>query len=473
MFVLSEMSPARRITLLAAVPLLVLSSSGLTAELMFDRTSALKYALTVGAAMIAIAAALAPQPLLVFVALLVVAAPVATFEVDLVGVRVSAVVALLMLTAVPVFLGLGKRVGPTALGRAGCFAAVLIAVPIAAGPDISEALYVPAVIAVVAFYCARASVLPGGTSVVLISSLISLMTQAALAVWEYATGQQINLYGGAEARAAGYFFDFQTQPRPTGTFFDPISLGTVLAPVLPLGVAAVLLLVHHRRRLAAMATASAVILVGCGLSLTLSRMPSIGALVGIATVLVLVPRRLRWPAVAQTGAVLGVLVAMAVSVGGPSLLLRATSVTDPTANGVVTADGDRDRVGFWHVALEAGFDHPLAGVGVGHLNQLLVARAPDANVYTHAHSTYLQIFAECGVLGLAAIAIIGAGFLRDLARVWRRSPVLAAGLAGAATAVSVAALTDVVVIRYVAVAAALAPLLGLVAGLASRQSADG
>lgn len=51
------------------------------------------------------------------------------------------------------------------------------------------------------------------------------------------------------------------------------------------------------------------------------------------------------------------------------------------------------RIGYWKDALGVIREHPLAGVGIGNFN---------LNVSRYAHNSYLQIWAEAGILGLTA-----------------------------------------------------------------------
>jgi O-antigen ligase len=89
----------------------------------------------------------------------------------------------------------------------------------------------------------------------------------------------------------------------------------------------------------------------------------------------------------------------------------------------------------------------------------------------HAHSTYLEVAAEAGLLGVVALAILLSALVRDVWRGLRAERALVAGMAGAAVAMLVGWLSDYT-IRYSAVAVTAAALLGAIAA-AGRGRAHG
>jgi hypothetical protein len=466
---LSRLEPRQMAILVLAAPIILLSTSGWTEWFIFASPSLTKYLVCVAIPLLTTGVLLAPDPFLVFVAAVVFLAPVATFTVSFMGVSFAALVIACLLAAIPVLLGSTGPVGTSAFGRSLPFVGVLAAVPVALGTDIWEYITVAVAAAAVGYFCAKAVQRPGGLATVVVSSLAALAVQAAVAIWEYQTRSEFDLYSGASPRPTDYFFAFQSQSRPTGTFNDPISLGTSLMAAAPVGLAVACLLLERKRRLAATVTMASVAVVGVGLALSLSRMAALGVLASIVVIVVLAPGMAR-PRVARLAVSMlaGVLLA-AIVLGGSSLVERASSLSDPTGADVVTAEGDRTREQLWQAAVHVGLEHPLAGVGVGNLNSELLARVPGSGEFTHAHSVYLQIFSEAGFAGLAALTILMVALIRDLRRARRLAPLLTAGLAGAAVALGVAAVTDVVMIRYVAVVATIAPIFGLVAGLAGQD----
>ena len=166
------------------------------------------------------------------------------------------------------------------------YAMVLLLVPVALGVQpLHEVLYVLAFLDI-AWLCGKVGGLyPDGRLLVVLFFVGSASLQALVALAQYVTGNAFNLYGGAGSAtysAQSYFFNYGTTARTTGTFFDPISLGNVLAMALPLALLLVLRSqLPGRVRLAA--AAAGVILVG-GLAVSLSRASWIAAAVGVIAV---------------------------------------------------------------------------------------------------------------------------------------------------------------------------------------------
>jgi O-antigen ligase len=83
---------------------------------------------------------------------------------------------------------------------------------------------------------------------------------------------------------------------------------------------------------------------------------------------------------------------------GAVLLVSAAAVGALVVKGPTLARsraGDEPRSALWSAALEAGSARAAFGVGLGRFRT-------DATLF--AHNEYLQVFAEAGVTGLAAIA---------------------------------------------------------------------
>lgn len=89
-------------------------------------------------------------------------------------------------------------------------------------------------------------------------------------------------------------------------------------------------------------------------------------------------------------------------------------------------------------------DHPVFGVGAGHFQPFYsvdyqrkaAGPAPGEPTPLYAHSLYLQLGAELGVLGLAAFLAIFVHQLRELARARRRWMDARPDLADVATALA-------------------------------------
>ena len=151
-------------------------------------------------------------------------------------------------------------------------------------------------------------------------------------------------------------------------------LGLVAAPV----IAAVLILSTARGAwLAALAVAAALILVGR-------------------------PRR-ALPALAAAAAT----VAFAFVIR-PDLRAHATGMFLPGGENV-------GRVGIYRTNFEIVHDHPVLGLGFGRYKRAAAPyydRHPEADRRSHAHSNYLHMAAEAGLVGLAAFARLWAQVLR-------------------------------------------------------------
>ncbi len=73
------------------------------------------------------------------------------------------------------------------------------------------------------------------------------------------------------------------------------------------------------------------------------------------------------------------------------------------------------RVGIYRANFEIIHDHPVLGLGFGRYKRAATPyydRHPEADRRSHAHSNYLQIAAEAGLVGLAAFAFLWAQALR-------------------------------------------------------------
>jgi O-antigen ligase len=131
------------------------------------------------------------------------------------------------------------------------------------------------------------------------------------------------------------------------------------------------------------------------------------ATVPMAAALVLMTRGRRavWSLVAL--AALGGLIIVA----SPALRARA-------AGSFATTGLNAGRIGIWRANLDIVREHPVFGLGFGRYRAAALPyyeRHPDADRRSHAHSNYLQLAAEAGLLGLAAFALV---FATALLRGW-------------------------------------------------------
>ena len=134
--------------------------------------------------------------------------------------------------------------------------------------------------------------------------------------------------------------------------------------------------------------------------------------------IVLSTARGAWLATLAVGGVLVLLaggrralrVGALIGVAAAAFLVRADLRTQ--ASGMFATGGEnRGRIEIYRANLDIIHDHPLLGLGFGRYREAAgpyYDRHPDADRRSHAHSNYLQIAAEAGLVGLAAFALLWA-----------------------------------------------------------------
>lgn len=76
-----------------------------------------------------------------------------------------------------------------------------------------------------------------------------------------------------------------------------------------------------------------------------------------------------------------------------------------------------DRLELWKTAFRIFIDHPIIGAGTGMFEKLLYTYGPkggysEGMIHLHAHSTYLEVLSEMGIIGLVSfIALLISGIL--------------------------------------------------------------
>lgn len=122
----------------------------------------------------------------------------------------------------------------------------------------------------------------------------------------------------------------------------------------------------------------------------------------------------------RASAALGTLVAvlaLAAFLGGARLLWA--QLDSPSHEG-----SDEAHVAYWQAALSAIGGHPLAGTGPGTFGGdfLIYSReTPPQQPMPHAHNSFLNAFAELGLLGMVSIASIAVGMILYFWRAWKRA----------------------------------------------------
>jgi O-antigen ligase len=75
------------------------------------------------------------------------------------------------------------------------------------------------------------------------------------------------------------------------------------------------------------------------------------------------------------------------------------------------------RLSLWEHAIDFFRANPITGVGLDHYKGLIPAGVPDAGkTFYDAHSLYLNVAAQMGLLGLSALALIIFGFIREFSK---------------------------------------------------------
>ena len=154
-----------------------------------------------------------------------------------------------------------------------------------------------------------------------------------------------------------------------------------------------------------------------------------GAFLGFAAFLlfVLLGQRKRGRAIALTVAIAGVLV----SIAPPDVLDRVFALRRIEQTGTVAAADEegsaRQRYEIWKVARTIVAEHPIVGVGLGaypgeHARYALRSNFdPTARGRRDTHSTYLNVAAETGLVGLAIFIASYLGTLISIERIRRRA----------------------------------------------------
>lgn len=227
--------------------------------------------------------------------------------------------------------------------------------------------------------------------------------------------------------------------RITGPSLEPLYFANYL--LLPMLTAAAFLI--GTRGKGRIRLVGLLALVGVVLVLTLAR----GAFLGLAAGLLLIGvrywRSLLHPKVIVTGLAV---VAITASAAVWLLLQTAQGTESPLEAfgrqlGVTGHDvSSQQRIGTVEAAAELVREYPITGVGVGnfgHYYQDPRTTAGDEQVSQTVHNQPFETLVETGVIGLAALALVGFVLLKRTIEAWRkvRGAFLTAALAGSAAAV--------------------------------------
>jgi O-Antigen ligase len=464
-FPADEWHRLRLVTFVLACAGLALAGSGVMATAIFHQPTTIKYAVTVVSFGFLALLTTVREPFRLLVGIAVFVAPIDSVF-TLQGAQLTPLLVIDLLAVLVAMPRLGTG-GSRLKLAAGAFALLLL--PAVAQADVPGRWLVWLAVTVVTGWLVFLVALESkGVRYVVRAMVISAVFQAVIAIYEFRTKHQLNLYGASGSQAAGghTFFLYGSLLRPSGTLPDPIGLGQVLALYLPLMIAYAATLRRVSRCALVVCTAG---LVGLALSLSLSRMSIVGGGVGMLLTLVALPSRGRWRVGSLVTVVASLVITLAFGLGGSSLRARFDSILHPTAAHVRTAAGDVARTHIWTAALHIGEANAAAGVGLGNIRLSFPRFGVPVNAGVNAQNTPLQFFAEAGLPGLIALLLVLLAAFRDLGYAFRDERVWAAGCLGALTATLVTWSTDVEV-RLVPVSATVAVLLAVIAALAARRA---
>jgi O-antigen ligase len=439
------------------------STTGIVESTLFDQPSLRKYLLTVLGCLFAALLVIVADPARLLTAVLVFALPFSGYKTTFGGVQVTLLTLLAALALAALAFTRPAAWRPTRMAAWSVVALLLLVVPFALGQHRSEPLKALATMLAIGWLVAAVG--RGGGARLLAGAFVASATlQSLIAVWEYKTGHLISVYGSAGTRSfdQNYFFNVDHVNRPVGTFFDPNSLGNMLAVALPFALW--LAMRPNARRGERLLAGAAGCVVAAGLVLTLSRMSWIAAAAGVLIAAALLPRRHRARALIGVATIATVTLLVASATAGPTLVHRAQSILSPTSRQTATAQGDELRKHIWSATYAVWREQPLLGTGFGELTPALVRRRPEITLQGHAHSVYLGVLGQAGIVGaIALLTFLGASLRAGLAG-RRRDPLLAGAVLGAFVAVLVVWTTDYT-IRYEPVAGVFGVVFGFLAAL--------
>src|SRR5690242_9591839 len=282
----------RQILVLLAGLVALVGAAGITEAHVFHQPSTLKYAVTIVGPLFIGTLLMSRDPITMVGALLIFAAPFAGFSMTFKGTHVPLLAPVFLVGIAVAVLAERPVTRRPALAAAGAFALVTFVLPVIQSPARSDTLVVLASLFFGAYLASVASSTRQRFLTLTWAFVASAALQAALAVWENTTGHRLSLYGGAglQTFSGNYFFGYLGgTTRPPGAFYDPISLGNMLAISVPLCAG---LAIHYGRIRRWAPTCIAVLaaaLIVTGLEVTLSRMSWLGAVAGIVVATVLLP----------------------------------------------------------------------------------------------------------------------------------------------------------------------------------------
>jgi O-antigen ligase len=239
------------------------------------------------------------------------------------------------------------------------------------------------------------------------SILAGILFLGTIGVFKYATGDLDNEFWGFAQSTYGHIAGEVDSHRLTGTIADPNFYAALLALAVPLALERLL---HERRKLLKLLAAAALLLALACIGLTASR-GGLLALAVVAGAALLIFRPRFWylvPLALPLSLLLLPLVPAEYLQRYEAMLDMLPGFGGRTGGTEVSIQG---RLGEWAAAWAMFLDHPLLGIGWGNYEtnfETYTVRLgmPLRGGVRQAHSLYLEIAAERGLLGLVAFLVL-------------------------------------------------------------------
>lgn len=235
--------------------------------------------------------------------------------------------------------------------------------------------------------------------------ILSGLFMAAISVFQYLTGTFDNEYWGFGNAPVMNIVGGSDEPRIAGPFGSPNAFAQVLVVIVPLAFDR---LVHERSRLLKLLAGAAFVLCSLGVVFTFSR----GAFIALSVVGLLLLVQYRPPLPWLLAGALAV--AAILPLLPPQYTDRISTLTEilPGSQKVPVTDASfRGRTSEYLVGMMMFVDHPILGVGVNNFTNSYLQYARQLGIDQRgqergAHSLYIQIAAEQGLLGILVFGLI-------------------------------------------------------------------
>ena len=183
-----------------------------------------------------------------------------------------------------------------------------------------------------------------------------------------------------------------------GGFLGIMPQGTLLAMFLPVYV---LLLIHLQEKKLKLASLIAVIVGVAAILFTGTRGAWLAVLVLLPTI-VFIHSKSKFKNLSVLAAAMALIVGLVMMT--PALSGRVATITD------MQMQSNSERLLMWQSAWQMFKDHPVLGIGYGqyaqaYQTQYISPLAKEKHLQ-HAHNNFMQILAECGLVGFSAFVLM-------------------------------------------------------------------